>query len=64
VPTNVVINPIKNKSVIVVDRRRTIFLYHLGSKSPTLQAVFHVPFLIPYTILVFKTQMVIGGIDL
>lgn len=64
IPTKILVNPNKQKSVIIIDKRRTIFLYHLGSKNPTLQAVFHVPFLIPYTILPSKTHMVLGGIDL
>lgn len=64
VPTKIVKHPSEHNIVIIVDKRGSLFYYKLGETTSTLIAVYYVPFVVPYSLILLKDTFVIAGIDI
>lgn len=64
IPTKILCSPTDPNQVIIVNKKGSFFFYTLAETAVTLQAVYHIPFLIPCAMAYFSSYIAVAGLDL
>jgi len=64
IPNKIIVSKEHPNHIIIINKKGSFFFYTLTEMTVTLEAVYHIPFLIPHTMTIIGSQLAFAGLDL